>query len=143
MPENTFDRKAKVLAIMDSIPQELRGVLEAKVDEQGEFLVNQIRPLIPVDEDDKEHGGELRDSLEWHRNPNPAKIGVVVTEGLNQTGDPENRKGRANEFGRGGENPMEARPHFFPTFRANKKKISSRILSAARKKIRQIWGVTK
>ena len=143
MGENTFDRKAKVLALIGSLPDELRDTIEKKVDEQGQFLVDQIRPLVPVDMDDAEHGGELRDSLEWHRNPNPQKIGVVVTEGYGQAGDPDNRKARANEFGRGGENPMEARPHFFPTFRANKKKIASRIAAAARKKIREIWGATK
>lgn len=143
MGENTFDRKAKVLDLIGSIPTELREVIEPKLDEQGEFLVNQIKPLVPVDEDDREHGGELRDSVEWHRNPNPTKIGIVVTEGLNQAGDPENRKGRANEFGRGGANPMEATPHFFPTFRANKKKMASRVMSAARKKIKQIWGASK
>lgn len=138
MGENTFDRKAQLLAKMARIPDGLKDVLIPKLDEQGQFLVDQIRPIVPISED--ENPGELRDSLEWHRNPNPGKISVVVTEGYNQPNDPENRKARAVEFGRGGDNPMEAQPHFYPTYRAHKKKMASRVMSAGRKWIRQIWG---
>lgn len=141
MGENSFDRKAKVLALIGGLPGELKETIEKKLDEQGEFLVAQIKPAVPVSDDDQP--GELRDSVEWHRNPNPAKIGVIVTEGYNQPNDPDNRKARANEFGRGGDNPMEAQPHFYPTYRAHKKKMSSRVMSAARKKIKEIWGAGK
>lgn len=140
MPDNKFDRKAALLKRWDQIPKAVKEASRDKINEQAQFLVDQIRPLIPVDQEDTEHGGELRDSLEWHENERPEKIGVVVTEGLNQIGDPENRKGRANEFGRGGDNPMEARPHFYPTFRAHKKKMGNRVAAAGRKVIRAIWG---
>lgn len=131
---NTFDRKAKLLARMEAIPEEIRTAVRDKLHEQAGFLVEQIKPAVPYLE------GDLRDSVEWHPNPAKEKISVVVTEGTGQEDDPLNRKARALEFGRGGDNPMEAQPHFFPTYRAWKKKINSRVLSAGRKVIRQMWG---
>ena len=65
MGENTFDRKAKVLALIGRLPDELRDTIEKKVDEQGQFLVDQIRPLVPVDMDDAERiHQELKDALD-------------------------------------------------------------------------------
>lgn len=141
MANHKFDRKEAFLKRWDQIPAAVQQAAIEQLDVNAQFLVDQIRPLVPVDYEDAEHGGELRDSLEWHRNNNDSgRVGVVVTEGLNQIGDPENRKGRANEFGRGGDNPMEARPHFFPTFRANKRKMANRVMAKARKEIRKFWG---
>lgn len=137
MPPNTFDRKAAVLARIQAIPLEIREASIAKLEEQGDFLVEQIKAVVPFDENDRD-GIHLRDSVEWKPNPNPGKIGIIVTEGAND--ESHGRKARAVEFGRGGKNPMEPQPHFFPTYRAWKKKINSRVLSAGRKVIRQIWG---
>lgn len=135
--DNKFDRKAALLARLDKIPEAIKTATRAKLEEQGAFLVDQIKPAVPYDENDRD-GIHLRDSVEWHPNPAPEKIGIIVTEGTNDA--TLGRKARAVEFGRGGENPMEAQPHFFPTYRAWKKKINSRVLSAGRKVIRELWG---
>lgn len=134
MADGKFDRKAAVLKRMADIPDQIKDAVRAQLDTEGAFLVEQIRPAVPKDK------GELAESLEWHRNPSDEKIGVIVTEGLNLPGDPENRTARAQEFGRP---DMPAQPHFFPTYRAHKKKMKSRVMSAARKQIRLIWGTGK
>lgn len=128
---NKFDRRERLLARMASIPDQVKQASERNLHAQAQFLVDQIKAVVPVDE------GDLRDSVEWHPNPSDEKIAVVITEGLGQENDPLNRKARALEFGRP---DMDAQPHFFPTFRAWKKKINSRVLAAGRKVIREIWG---
>lgn len=137
MAANTFDRKAAVLKRLAEIPDAVKEASRAKLEEQAGFLVEQIKPAVPFDEKDRD-GIHLRDSVEWHPNERKDKIGVVVTEGAND--DTLGRKARAVEFGRGGDNPMEAQPHFFPIYRAWKKKISARVKSAGRKAINSIWG---
>lgn len=131
MPANKFDRKAIVLARMAAIPAQVKEAARERLEEQGGFLVDQIKAVVPVDE------GDLRDSVEWHRNDRPDKIAIVVTEGRGQEDDPLNRKARAHEFGRP---DMDAQPHFFPTYRAWKKKMASRVNSAARRAIKAFWG---
>lgn len=137
MAEGKFDRKAALLKRMEAIPIEIREASRDKLYEQAEFLVEQIKPAVPVDQNDRD-GIHLRDDVKWTPSPAKEKIAVIVTEGASD--DTHGRKARAVEFGRGGRNPMEAQPHFFPTYRAWKKKINSRVLSAGRKVIRSIWG---
>ncbi len=122
---------------MARIPADVKVAVRDKLEDRAQFLVDTIKPNVPYDEDDRD-GIHLRDSVEWHRNPREDKIGVIVTEGAND--GTLGRKARANEFGRGGDNPMQARPHFFPTYRALKKKINSAVMSAGRRAIRAIWG---
>ncbi len=129
MAENRFLRKERVLALMAKLPAEVRAEARAAVDEQAAFLVEQIRPNVPRDH------GDLAESLEWHRNSKIEKLGVVITEGAND--DTQGRKARAVEFGRP---DMEAQPHFFPTYRANKRKMQNAIQKRVRGRIRRIWG---
>jgi hypothetical protein len=129
MADNRFVRKQKVLALMARIPGDVRRVAREAVDEQAAFLVERIRPAVP-----REHG-DLADSLEWRRSPRMDKIGVIITEGAKD--DTQGRKARAVEFGRP---DMEAQPHFFPTYRANKRKMRNAINRRIRAAIRNIWG---
>lgn len=129
MASNRFAGKERALNRMRQIPVAVRSVAREAVDEQAAFLVEQIRPNVPRDE------GDLADSLEWRRNPRGDKISVVVTEGAKD--DTQGRKARAVEFGRP---DMEAQPHFFPTYRANKRKMQNAIQKRVRAAIRRIWG---
>lgn len=138
MAENRFSGKERALRIMAALPAEIKDAVRAQMEREGADLVEAIKPAVPISED--EFPGELRDSVEWHPNPDESKIGVIVTEGYNQPNDPENRKARAVEFGRGGNNPMEAQPHFFPIYRSRKKGIKSRTMSAGRRVIKAMWG---
>lgn len=129
MADNRFVRKQKVLSLMARIPADVRRVAREAVDEQAAYLVEQIRPAVPRDQ------GDLADSLEWRRSPRIDRIGVVITEGAKD--DTQGRKARAVEFGRP---DMEAQPHFFPTYRANKRKMRNAINRRIRAAIRKIWG---
>jgi HK97 gp10 family phage protein len=133
--DNRFSRKQIVLDRMRKIPAAVRVEARRALDAEAQSLVDDIRPNVPVD--DGPGGGELRDSLEWHRSPRGDRIAVVVTEGLNQQGDPTNRKARAVEHGRA---DMEAQPHFYPTYRATKRKRRNRVFRRVRDVIRSIWG---
>jgi HK97 gp10 family phage protein len=129
--DNRFARKGAVLQKLRRLPVAIRIEARKALDDEAKFLVDQIRPHIPREE------GELADSLEWHRNPRGDKIGVIITEGRNQEGDPLDRKARAVEFGRP---DMAAQPHFYPTYRAHKRKMANRVVRRVRKVIRAIWG---
>lgn len=131
MADNRFVRKQKVLSLMARIPPEIRRVAREAVDEQAAFLVEQIRPAVPRDQ------GDLADSLEWRRLARTDRIGVVITEGAKDA--TQGRKARAVEFGRA---DMEAQPHFFPTYRANKRKMRNAINRRVRAAIRRIWGTS-
>lgn len=132
MVNHRFAGRDRLIRRMREIPVVARSAARDALDQQAAFLVEQIRPNVPKDE------GDLADSLEWHRSPSRARIRVVITEGAND--DTLGRKARANEFGRGGDNPMEARPHFFPPYRANKRKIQNAIQKAVRDAVRRVWG---
>lgn len=129
MADNKFDRKAAVLARMRQIPVRMRVAAREQLDAQAAFLVEQIRPNVPRDH------GDLAESLNWKRNPRGDKIGVIVTEGADD--ETRGRKARAVEFGRP---DMAAQPHFFPTYRAFKKRIGRAIAKSAKAAARAIWG---
>lgn len=128
MADNRFTNKRRALDRMSKIPVVARVAARNALDAEGAFLVERIRPNIPV-----EHG-DLADSLEWHRNPRNDKISIVITEGRGQDYD---AKSLAIEFGR---HDRVAQPHFYPTYRAYKRQIQNRIQKAIRVVVRRVWG---
>lgn len=137
MADNRFSGKGALFARMQKIPLAARVAARDELGIQAAKLVAAIKPRVPQDE------GDLAESVEWRPGSlNTAieldRISVVVTEGAND--DTLGRKARANEFGRGGDNPMEARPHFFPTYRAMKRRIQNAVQRKARAAIRKVWG---
>lgn len=134
MADNRFQNRARLLKKLKAIPAAVRAAVRAEMDAQAACLVEQIRPAVPRDH------GDLADSLEWRRNLRGDKIGVIITEGGN---DPSARDGkpgskaRAVEFGRP---DMAAQPHFFPIYRANKRRIRAAVIKAARNAIRKEFG---
>lgn len=129
MADNQFTNRKRAIARMRALPSAVRAAARAELDVQTAFLVEQIRPNVP-----KEHG-DLAASLEWHRSPRRDKLVNIVTEGRNQPGDDKGRKARAVEFGRP---DMAAQPHFFPTYRANKKRIARALMMAVRAAIKKV-----
>lgn len=129
MVNHRFIGRDRLIRRLRQLPVEARTAARDALDEQAAYLVEQIRPNVPRDE------GDLADSLEWHRSPSRARIRVIVTEGADD--DTRGRKARAVEFGRP---DMEAQPHFFPTYRANKRKMQNAIQKRVREAIRRIWG---
>lgn len=134
MADNRFRGKEALLRRMQAIPLQARLAARDELRVQAGKLVEAIRPNVPRDE------GDLAASLEWHDQSATATAGlgritVVVTEGAND--DTQGRKARAVEFGRP---DMAAQPHFFPTYRANKRKIQNAVQRKARAAIRKLWG---
>jgi HK97 gp10 family phage protein len=128
MGDNKFINRARVLGRMKALPVAVRIAARESLDKRAAFLVEAIRPRVPRDQ------GDLAESLEWHRSPRSDRITVVVTEGV--TDDPEKkRKARAVEFGRP---DMAAQPHFYPTYRANKKKMRRDVFADIRKAIKKV-----
>lgn len=129
MADNKFTNRKRAIARMRAIHPAVRAGARNGLDRGSAFLVEQIRPNVP-----RGHG-ELADSLEWHRSPRRDKIVNIITEGTGQEGDPDNRKARAVENGRA---DMAAQPHFFPTYRANKRKVRNMTMADIRNAIRKV-----
>ena len=132
MVNHRFIGRDRLIRKLRQLPVEVRIAARNELDAQAAFLVEKIRPNVPQDE------GDLASSLHWRRNPSRTRIRVIITEGAND--ETLGRKARAVEFGRGGDNPMDPQPHFFPTYRAYKRKIQNAIQKAARDAARRIWG---
>lgn len=127
MADNRFTGKARIIARMKAIPVAIRIAMREELDKQAAFLVERIRPNVPRDH------GDLADSLEWHRAQRSDRLSVIITEG--ETNDPEKkRKARAVEFGRP---DMAAQPHFYPTYRANKKPINAALRRAVKRSVQK------
>lgn len=137
MANHRFTGRERLARRLRQLPVEARIAARDSLDEQAAYLTEQIRSAVPRDE------GDLAASVEWHRSPSRARIRVVITEGLGQEGDPKNRKAHAVEFGRPDSSEsgfMEPQPHFFPTYRANKRKMQNAIQKRVREAIRRMWG---
>ena len=140
MADNRFTNKARALERMRRIPLQVRIAARKQLNAEGERLVNRIRPRIPVD-DGHENGDvpPLNTTIRSYDASGQAtaalsRLKVIVVEGEGQE-----EKARANEFGRGGLNPMEPQPHFFPTYRAERKGIKRRMSTAITKAVRKLF----
>jgi hypothetical protein len=133
MANNRFSGKREFNRRLMRLTPAMEAAAGAELGVQAGKLVQAIKPRVPKLE------GDLAASVESHKAPDrPGRIAYVVTEGAND--DTLGRKARANEFGRGGENPMEPQPHFFPTYRALKRRIQNAVQRKARAAARKEWG---
>ncbi|WP_196258570.1 HK97-gp10 family putative phage morphogenesis protein [Pelagibacterium limicola] len=125
----------KLSRFTEDVAKELRREMEKSAQE----IVNMARRLVPVDE------GDLRDSIGWTWGNAP--------EGAMTLGEVRGGRGKGNlritiyagnskafwarwvEFGT---KKMRARPYFFPSYRANKKRMRGRITRATNKAARRI-----
>ena len=115
-----------------SIPAKVEAATRKAMEKGAEELVQMMRRLVPVD------SGDLRDSIAWAWGEAP-KGAVVLAEsapterGLKITVYATDFKARWIEFGT---IKMGARPFFFPSYRALRKRIKSRITREMKKAIR-------
>jgi hypothetical protein len=131
MADNRFLNKQRAMQRMRAIPPAVRVAARQAVNYQAEGLAQAIRAAVPRDE------GDLADSIEAVPHLRGDKISAAVREGWDD--ETLGRKARAVEFGRGGENPMEPQPHFFPTFRALRRRMQAGIQRKVRAAIRRIY----
>ncbi|BCH32636.1 hypothetical protein MesoLjLc_45660 [Mesorhizobium sp. L-8-10] len=115
-----------------TIPAKVEAATRAAMEKGADELVAMMKRLVPVDQ------GDLRDSIAWTWGEAP-KGAVVLAEskaesrGLKITVYATDFKARWIEFGTV---KMAAQPFFFPSYRAMRKRIKSRITRTMKKAIR-------
>lgn len=126
--------KAKLMRVPAAVESRARDAMEKGADE----IVAMMKRLVPV-----EHG-DLRDSIGWNWDGNPAGTKIIGTarsrgEGdlrlVIYAGDDKAFYARMQEFGT---RKMAANPYFFVSYRANKVKVKRRIAVASRTALKQL-----
>jgi HK97 gp10 family phage protein len=105
--------KAKLAAMPEVAKQEIMSALDKGADE----LVAMQKRLVPVDD------GDLRDSIE--KTEGRHELAITV-----QAGGPEAIHARWVEFGT---SKTSAKPFFYPSYRAIRRRIRSRVTRATKK----------
>jgi HK97 gp10 family phage protein len=135
-----LDRK-----LMVTIPAKVEAATKRAMEEGADELVDMMKRLVSVSADGS-HGnapGTLRDSIGWTWGDAPTgsftilkATGGAEYSGLRLTifaGSKDAFYARWNEFGT---EKMSAQPFFFPSYRAMRKRIKSRITREMKKAIR-------
>ena len=125
--------RAKLRALPDAIKAQIAAALEAGAQE----IVRLAQSLVPIDQ------GDLRKSIGYTFGAAP-KGSVVLAQSSGEqsdlritiyAGDSDAFYARWIEFGT---QKMRARPFFFPAYRANKRRVRSRITRAVNKAARTV-----
>lgn len=121
--------RAKLRRMPDEVKREIRGALEKNANE----LTEMQRRLVPVDD------GDLRDSIQWEwGSGDESRIGVKGQEGLAITVTAGNERIFYAGFREFGTVKLAAAPFFFPSYRALRRRMKSRISRGQNKAIRRI-----
>jgi HK97 gp10 family phage protein len=120
-----FNRKLTTV-----IPAKVEAVTRKAMETGADELVAMMKRLVPVDH------GDLRDSIAWKWGNAPKGATVLAeskeSRGLKITIYATDFKARWIEFGT---IKMSAKPYFFPSYRALRKRIKSRITREMKKAI--------
>jgi HK97 gp10 family phage protein len=125
--------RAKLRALPDAIKAQIAAALEAGAQE----IVRLAQSLVPIDQ------GDLRKSIGYTFGAAP-KGSVVLAQSSGEqsdlritiyAGDSDAFYARWIDFGT---QKMRARPFFFPAYRANKRRVRSRITRAVNKAARTV-----
>lgn len=108
----------KATARMRRMPQEVKRELFTAMHKNGIEITDAIRRAAPVE------SGKLRDSTGFRDESTPGKIAIAVTSGSDRAW-----YAKMVEF-------LHS-PYFFPTIRAYKKRMKSRLNRAANKGIKK------
>ena len=117
-----FIGREKLKRKLKRIPEKIRLPSMAALVEGAEDLARFQRNVVPFKD------GTLHDSIKVKQDPSLSKVSVVA-------GDGEAFYARFVEFGTPN---APARPFFFPTYRAFKKPIKSKVRRASRKAAKQV-----
>lgn len=120
--------RARAKEMFRKLPREVRKATAVALDSAAEELTRSIRNRVPIDD------GDLRDSVKWRRGSikggrKEADLAVTVSEG--------DRKAFYAPFVEHGTQTAPAQPHFWPTWRASKRRLIGRIRRAQAKAIRE------
>jgi HK97 gp10 family phage protein len=110
--------------LIDEIPKDVRAALETAMLQSADLVVAGARLRVPVDE------GDLRDSIRHHgvREGKRGGLYVAITAG-EPTADGKYNTARIVEFGT---MDTPAQPFLLPAYRANRRRIRTRMRRAVR-----------
>lgn len=121
----------------EAIPEQIRKNVAATLEDIADDIVTQMYSTAPHDT------GDLAGSIGWTWGEAPSGSLVIGKVGGNEygamritiyAGDKDAFYARFQEFGT---QDMPANPFFFPVWRANKRRVKSRITRAIKKAIKE------
>lgn len=121
----------------ESIPEAMRVNVRAEMEDIADDIVQQMYSLAPQD------SGDLAGSIGWTWGEAPSGSVVLGEVGGRQygamrltiyAGDKDTFYARFQEFGTV---KMPANPFFFPTWRANRRRVRGRMTRAIKKAVRE------
>lgn len=139
---------AKLHKKLQRMPEVAKAKIKAAMEQGADEIVAMMRNLVPVD------SGALRDSIGWTWGKAPQgamTIGKMAASNLaseltitiyagtrdKKLGDADAYYARFVEFGT---KHMDASPYFYVSYRANKKKVRSRIRRATTAAAKEVAG---
>lgn len=148
MKATMMGRDAVMRRLRELVPDAEKEAAQAQL-EAAEDLAKQIKARAPVGID--EGAGEYKASIRAGRladNPGKQLVGRTPTKDPNATGVFADYKWRWIENGTkerfrkngGATGMMPRKPHIFPTFRANRKRIRRKIANAINRAVRRAKG---
>ncbi len=124
--------REKVAVRLARIPAAVQAAVKSQLDREVADMVEAMKRACPVGVDVERHPGELRDSLHSYPNPKRDLSYRIIADAKDEQG---RFIGQHVEFGHltkdGAHVP--ASPFFFPTYRARKRLMRSRLAAAGRK----------
>lgn len=148
-----FTRREALLKKMAAMPPAVRSAIKQALAQSADELTDQMRRFAPVDSGKLREsitqtwgGGKVRYSSLSSANGGDPDLTVVISAGNSAV-----RYAHLVEFGTaphlngglfaGSRHPGTApQPFFFPVFRANRRRIKSRISRATTKAVREVAG---
>jgi hypothetical protein len=125
----------KVLARLEKIPPAMKAAAASQLSTEVDGLVSAIKRATP--NSDQTDGAKLRDSVHAFENPDRPLSYRVIADAKGEDGSfigsPVEHGHRAKDG-----THVAASPFFYPTYRAQRKRIRTRVLGASRKALKQL-----
>lgn len=135
---------AKLHKKLQRMPEVAKNHIRAEMEKAAEEIVSMMRNLVPSPGNGKYATGTLRDSIGWTWGKAPRGTSVIATATASMGGDltitfyaggGDAFHARFVEFGT---KHMNAKPFFYVSWRANRKKARSRIRRAITKAAKEV-----
>jgi hypothetical protein len=132
-----YSNLKKVQARVSRLPLAAQKAMKATLKVEVDGLVEAIKTNMPFDAGNEDHE-HLRDSVHAYENPKRAVGFIVVADAKDAAGKPIGSNIEAGHRAADGTH-VAARPAFFPTWRALRKGIRSRVSRAAKAATKRAW----
>lgn len=126
--------KQRMLERIRSIPAVARVAAEKPLEEEVGAMEAALKRAAPVGHPLEAHPGELRDKIEMYRNPDRPLSWRIIAGARDAAG---RLYTRFVEFGHGAAAPV---PFWWPTYRANIKRLRTKCYAATRKALQALFA---